>query len=379
MGFLTKAQRAAREPRVAPLPPNRPERELTADPLRPRVYIDLAVGGAFAGRLCVELYADVAPRLAENFRVLCRGDLGARCRLLGSRFHRLEPGALLHGGDVERGDGAGFASVHARAPFAERARGWAAHEAGALTAAHAGDGRVGSQFALALSAQRHLDGRHVVFGRCLPESRALVARLAAGLATAGDAGAPAHEIVVRGCGELLAEWRAEGSGLIVGDTALALALERRWRSWRASAEPKVSFTLDEAEAGGGAPQKYTFRRVAGGGEKLALVQPRDERVTRTPHASTTGGAHCENGASNTRLRHHWVDFAPLAPPPRAPAGLPPPPRARDPRGSAAPPLAAGRRAVLALLANDLASLPRKVRTTRPRAPVSPLLSLSRFG
>ncbi|KAJ6773544.1 PEPTIDYL-PROLYL CIS-TRANS ISOMERASE CYP26-1 [Salix purpurea] len=42
----------------------------------PRVYFDMAVGGAPAGRIVMELFADTTPRTAENFRALCTGEKG---------------------------------------------------------------------------------------------------------------------------------------------------------------------------------------------------------------------------------------------------------------------------------------------------------------
>ncbi len=37
----------------------------------PRVFFDISIGGAPAGRITMELYADVVPKTAENFRALC--------------------------------------------------------------------------------------------------------------------------------------------------------------------------------------------------------------------------------------------------------------------------------------------------------------------
>merc|ERR1712232_837781 len=42
----------------------------------PRVFFDVTVGGAAAGRIVMELRADVAPKTAENFRCLCTGEKG---------------------------------------------------------------------------------------------------------------------------------------------------------------------------------------------------------------------------------------------------------------------------------------------------------------
>lgn len=41
----------------------------------PKVFFDISVAGVAAGRVVIELKADVAPRTAENFRCLCTGTL----------------------------------------------------------------------------------------------------------------------------------------------------------------------------------------------------------------------------------------------------------------------------------------------------------------
>ena len=40
----------------------------------PRVFFDVTIGGAPAGRIVFELFADVVPRTAENARALCTGE-----------------------------------------------------------------------------------------------------------------------------------------------------------------------------------------------------------------------------------------------------------------------------------------------------------------
>ena len=42
----------------------------------PRVYFDITIGGQAAGRVVMELFADVTPKTAENFRALCTGEKG---------------------------------------------------------------------------------------------------------------------------------------------------------------------------------------------------------------------------------------------------------------------------------------------------------------
>ena len=51
----------------------------------------------------IELRADVTPRTAENFRLLCNGEKGYGYR--GCLFHRVLPNLFLHGGDFTKYDG----------------------------------------------------------------------------------------------------------------------------------------------------------------------------------------------------------------------------------------------------------------------------------
>jgi hypothetical protein len=45
-----------------------------SNPTNPVVFFDLTIGGHNAGRIVMELFADVTPKTAENFRQFCTGE-----------------------------------------------------------------------------------------------------------------------------------------------------------------------------------------------------------------------------------------------------------------------------------------------------------------
>ena len=77
----------------------------------PVVFFDVTIGGASAGRVTFELFADVAPRTCENFRQMCTGEFrsreGAPRGYKGCAFHRVIKDFMIQGGDFVNGDGTG--------------------------------------------------------------------------------------------------------------------------------------------------------------------------------------------------------------------------------------------------------------------------------
>jgi peptidylprolyl isomerase len=142
---------------------------MSAFAANPRVAMDVTIGGEPAGTVTVELFADVAPKTAENFRALCTGEKGTGesgkpLHFKGSPFHRIIPGFMIQGGDFTRGNGTGGESIYG-GKFDDENFELKHTEAGTLSMANAGPNTNGSQFFITVAATPWLDGKHVVFGK----------------------------------------------------------------------------------------------------------------------------------------------------------------------------------------------------------------------
>eukprot|EP01063_Lacrimia_lanifica_P009291 TRINITY_DN16292_c0_g1_i1.p1 TRINITY_DN16292_c0_g1~~TRINITY_DN16292_c0_g1_i1.p1 ORF type:complete len:218 (+),score=49.57 TRINITY_DN16292_c0_g1_i1:997-1650(+) len=147
---------------------------LPVNPINPKVWMDIQVGGKYAGRVFMELFADTVPKTAENVRALFTGEKGGG--LSGKPlhykeccFHRIIPTFVIQGGDFTRHDGRGGESIYGARFEDETFKGKAGKHfgAGCLSMANAGPNTNGSQFFICLGETPHLNGRHVVFGQVI--------------------------------------------------------------------------------------------------------------------------------------------------------------------------------------------------------------------
>ena len=168
----------------------------------PTVFFDLEIGGAPAGRVVMELFKDVVPRTAENFRALCTGEKGTGrsgkpLHYKGSTFHRVIPNFMCQGGDFTRGNGTGGESIYGEKfpdeNFVRKHTG-----AGVLSMANAGPNTNGSQFFICTAPTSWLDGKHVVFGQVIQGLDVIRQAEAVG----SSSGRTSKTVVVADCGQL---------------------------------------------------------------------------------------------------------------------------------------------------------------------------------
>jgi len=169
---------------------------------RPKVFFDVTIGGQSAGRITFELYNDIVPKTAENFRALCTGEKGTGksgkpLHYKGSTFHRIIPQFMLQGGDFTNGNGTGGESIYGEKfndeNFKEK------HSVPyLLSMANAGPNTNGSQFFVTTVKTAWLDGKHVVFGKVL-EGQEIVKKLES---YGSESGKTKQACVIADCGQL---------------------------------------------------------------------------------------------------------------------------------------------------------------------------------
>uniref|UniRef100_A0A1I7UW05 Peptidyl-prolyl cis-trans isomerase n=1 Tax=Caenorhabditis tropicalis TaxID=1561998 RepID=A0A1I7UW05_9PELO len=169
---------------------------------RPKVFFDVSIGEEPAGRVTFELFSDVVPKTAENFRALCTGEKGVGkqgvpLHFKGSKFHRIIPDFMIQGGDFTRHNGTGGESIYG-IKFKDENFDLKHSGPGCLSMANAGPNSNGSQFFICTVDTPWLDGGHVVFGQ-VTDGMSVVKKVEK---IGSRSGAPSKPVTITDCGEL---------------------------------------------------------------------------------------------------------------------------------------------------------------------------------
>ena len=123
---------------------------------------DIVVMETNRGNIKLKLFPDIAPNHCQNFKKLANSTFYD-----GTTFHRIIPGFMIQGGDINSrdnnplNDGQGGPGWTVDAEFNE-----ISHKRGVLSMARSGDPHsAGSQFFICVADAPHLDGKYTAFGK----------------------------------------------------------------------------------------------------------------------------------------------------------------------------------------------------------------------
>ncbi|KAL9651803.1 hypothetical protein ABK040_014448 [Willaertia magna] len=140
---------------------------------RPIVFLEFTVSNKKVGRVEIELYSDIVPKTAENFRALCTGEKGHKggkpLHYKNCKVHRIEPGFCIQSGDILKGNGTGGRSIYESGKL-EDENFLIKHDCpGIISMANSGPNTSSSQFFFTMSEGPlpQLDGKHVAFGKVI--------------------------------------------------------------------------------------------------------------------------------------------------------------------------------------------------------------------
>lgn len=136
------------------------------------VFFDISIGENPAGRLVFELFDDINPRTAENFRGLCTGEYGQftndnrqkNLHYLHTRLFNVVKGQSIQGGDIVHDKGTSGHSIYG-STFNDENFAVRNNDRGLLSMVSRGKNTNNSQFRISLGALSHLDNREIVFGK----------------------------------------------------------------------------------------------------------------------------------------------------------------------------------------------------------------------
>ena len=167
-----------------------------------QVFLDIMIGNEEIGRITIELFSNIVPKTAANFKSLCLNLNGKSYKT--SKFHRIIKDFMIQGGDYENNDGTGGTSIYPEQNgyFKDENFKIVHDQAMLLSMANIGPNTNGSQFFITSKATPHLDKKHVVFGRII-KGQEVFRRIEKVRCDENDV--PLKDVIIYHCGEIQVE------------------------------------------------------------------------------------------------------------------------------------------------------------------------------
>eukprot|EP01119_Soliformovum_irregulare_P009141 TRINITY_DN22298_c0_g1_i1.p1 TRINITY_DN22298_c0_g1~~TRINITY_DN22298_c0_g1_i1.p1 ORF type:complete len:188 (-),score=26.32 TRINITY_DN22298_c0_g1_i1:108-590(-) len=159
------------------------------------------MGGHPVGRIKMELFKNVVPKTAENFRQFCTGEFKKGNQPIGykgSPFHRVIKDFMVQGGDFIKGDGTGKTCIYGPS-FVDESFQLKHTTPGLLSMANSGPNTNGCQFFITCAPAGWLDGKHVVFGQVIEGMK--IVRMIENVSV-GPSGKPTLPCIISECGQM---------------------------------------------------------------------------------------------------------------------------------------------------------------------------------
>lgn len=138
--------------------------------MKPKVFLDIVIGTKSIGRIEIELFYDITPITAENFRGLCTGEYKSQenNKLLtyqSSKIFRIAKDEYIQGGDIINNNGSNGESIYGK--YFNNENFQRRHNcAGLLSMVNLNKVNTNnSQFIITLKPCLNFDGKFVVFGQ----------------------------------------------------------------------------------------------------------------------------------------------------------------------------------------------------------------------
>ena len=160
------------------------------------VFLDIKIGSNPKKRIKIELFNNIVPKTANNFRSLCTGENNITYK--GTKLFRIIKKIFIQGGDFEKNDGTGGYSIYGE-KFEDENFYYSHSREGLLSMINEGKNTNGSQFFITLRDLKWYDEKHVVFGRVI-DGMDYIKEIEG--VKVDDDDKPEENVIIENCGEI---------------------------------------------------------------------------------------------------------------------------------------------------------------------------------